>query len=105
MCRLLQVRKAEDEPGKPAEARFIGGDPAVKNYEAAIKSFAYHPVFPTGSKARILREMQLVCTPYAGCDGYMKLPSTVQTPSIEMKATGTPSQKNGVVQIRLAPPQ
>ncbi|HEY2472595.1 MAG TPA: DUF3857 and transglutaminase domain-containing protein [Terracidiphilus sp.] len=92
------------EPGKPAQVRFLGGDPSIKTFEPALKTFSYHPMFPTGSKARILREMQLVCTPYAGCDGYMKLPTSVQNPSIELKSTGSRTEKNGVIQIQLAPP-
>jgi len=91
------------EPGKPTQVHFLGGDTPIKIFEPALKSANYHPVFPAGSKARILREMRLVCTPYAGCDGYMKLPSSVEMPSIEMRTTTV--QKNGrEVTIQLAPP-
>jgi len=93
------------ELGKPPQVQFIGGDTAIKSFASAIKSHSYHPVFPAGSKARTVREMQLVCTPYAGCDGYMKLPSSVQAPAIQLKATGSPQRKDGVIQIQLAPSQ
>ena len=93
------------EPGKPAQVRFLGGDNSIKGFEPAIRAFNYHPFFPAGSKARILREMQLVCTPYAGCDGYMKLPNSIQAPAVELRPIIKPQEKDGVVQIKLAPPQ
>ncbi len=89
------------ESGKPTEVRFIGGDASIKVFEPAVRSFSYHPVFPAGSKARILREIQLVCTPYAGCDGYMKLPTSVENPQLQLKPA--PGTNNRTVKIELAP--
>jgi hypothetical protein len=34
----------------------------------------------------------------------MKLPTSVQSPSIELKSTGARKETNGVIQIQLAPP-
>jgi hypothetical protein len=68
------------EPEKHVQAKFVSGDQGFQGLEAALKAYPFHPVFPEGSKARVLREVRLVCTPYAGCDGYMILPSAIEIP-------------------------
>ncbi len=78
------------EPGKPVQARFLSGDKGLHGFEAALRAAAFHPAFPAGSKARVLREIRLVCTPYAGCDGYMILPNAVQMPSTEIPVFNLP---------------
>ena len=88
------------EAGKPTDVKFLGGDTTIRTFEPVLKTFAFHPEFPTGSKARILREMRLVCTPYAGCDGYMMLPSAVVYPEIHIKPGNVRS-----IPIQVAPPQ
>ena len=69
------------EPGKPLQAKYLNGDKGFQGMEGALRTVPVHPSFPEGSKARILREIRLVCTPYAGCDGYLLLPSSVVMPS------------------------
>jgi len=78
------------EPGKPVQVRFLSGDQGVRGFESALKTVAFHPGFPAGSKARVLREIRLVCTPYAGCDGYMMLPNAVQIPPKDITPPDAP---------------
>jgi hypothetical protein len=92
------------EPGKSTDVRFLGGDASFKNMTAAVKSFVFHPSFPTGSKARILREMRLVCTPYAGCDGYMMLPTSIEFPPVDITPSNSPKGAK-VVRLEVAPPE
>jgi hypothetical protein len=90
------------EPGKPTDVKFLGGDASFKGMTTSVKSFAFHPDFPTGSKAQILREMRLVCTPYAGCDGYMMLPTSIEIPPVDITPPNSPKGTK-VVRIEVSP--
>ena len=69
------------ENGKAVSASFVGGD---KGFEALVKTLQAHSYpsqLPSGSKARLSREIKLICTPYAGCDAYLLLPNAIEMPS------------------------
>lgn len=75
------------EAGKPVKAVFLGGDHGFATLVPALETHAYPPALPAGSKARLLREVRLVCTPWAGCDAYFLLPNAIVMPSNPIKVT------------------
>ncbi len=94
------------EPTKPVQAKFLYGDSSLQSFESTLKVFPFHPGFPAGSRARVMREMSVVCTPYAGCDGYMLLPNSIEMPSSNRLINLTqPSAPQGtkVIQIDIQP--
>lgn len=68
------------EPGKSIQVKFLGGDKGFEKLDSTLKAVDFHPDFPSGSRARIFREIRVICTPYAGCDGYLQLPGNVTQP-------------------------
>jgi hypothetical protein len=90
------------EPGKPVQVRFLSGDKGFQNLENVFKSVPFHPLFPVGSKARILREIRMICTPYAGCDGYLILPSSVEMPAHQITLPKAPDVSR-TIQIEVRP--
>jgi hypothetical protein len=85
----------------------IGGDKELAALVPALQAHSYPSVLPTGSKARVLREFRLICTPYAGCDAYILLPSSIQTPSINFRRVVTPAnapKDSKTIEIEVAPP-
>jgi hypothetical protein len=95
------------EAGKPVKAYMIGGDKELAALVPALQAHSYPSVLPTGSKARVLREFRLICTPYAGCDAYILLPSSIQTPSINFRRVVTPAnapKDSKTIEIEVAPP-
>jgi hypothetical protein len=79
------------EAGKPIQVNLLQGDKGIESLKPALQAHAFGNLLPNGSKARVLREIQAICTPYAGCDAYIKLPTSIQIP------------KNPV-QVDLSPP-
>jgi Domain of Unknown Function with PDB structure (DUF3857)/Transglutaminase-like superfamily len=69
------------EEGKPAKAAFLGGDKDFASLVPLLEAHTYPAQLPTGSKARLLREVKVICTPYAGCDGNFVLPNAIELPS------------------------
>lgn len=69
------------EEGKPANVTFIGGDTGFASLGPTLRAHAFPAVLPAGSKAQLLREVRIVCSPYAGCDAYLLLPTAVERPS------------------------
>jgi hypothetical protein len=68
------------EEGKPVKARFFNGDKAFAPMATVLEGHRIPVSLPQGSKARLLREVRLICAPYGGCDAYMLLPSNIQIP-------------------------
>ena len=75
------------ETGKPAKAALLSGDPGFGSMEPVLAAHVFPPELPAGSKARVLREVRLICTPWAGCDLYMLLPTAVELPSQVIRVT------------------
>jgi hypothetical protein len=71
------------EAGKPVKASFLGGDKGLESLVPALRSHTYLLELPAGSKARLLREVRMICTPWAGCDAYFLLPNAIKMPSHE----------------------
>jgi len=92
------------ETGKPVKARFMGGDQGMEAAVAQLESYHFAPQLPTGSKARLLRQVRLVCTPYAGCDAFLLSPDHVESAPIQVKALPkSPGSNAGekTIEIRL----
>jgi hypothetical protein len=79
------------EEGKKAKASFLSGDNGFASLVSALEAHTYPSELPSGSKARLLREVRLVCTPYAGCDAYFLLPNAVEMPSKSVTIRVAPS--------------
>ena len=67
-----------NEPGKPSKAHLLSGDKVMEKMIGTLETQKLPVVFPRESKARMVREVRLICTPYAGCDAYIFLPNSVQ---------------------------
>jgi tetratricopeptide (TPR) repeat protein len=67
-----------NEPGKPAKAHLLSGDKVMEKMIGTLETQKLPVAFPRQSKARMVREVRLICTPYAGCDAYIFLPNSVQ---------------------------
>ena len=65
------------ETGKPVKAYFLGGDPGFGRMSSILENQRFPATFPADSKARVLREVRLVCAPYGGCAAYMLLPTSI----------------------------
>jgi hypothetical protein len=79
------------EEGKPVKAEFLEGDKVVAPMAAILEGHRFAVTLPTGSKARLLREVKLVCSSYGGgCDAYMLLPSAVQVPPRDITPANAP---------------
>ena len=79
------------EAGKPVKAYMLGGDKVMESLVPVLQSRTYTPVLPAGSKARLLREFRVICTPYAGCDVYILLPTSIQAPATFIHRDITPA--------------
>jgi hypothetical protein len=79
------------EAGKPVKAHLLQGDKGFQTMAATLEGQRFPVILPSGSKARVVREVRLICTPFGGCDAYMLLPAAVEMPS-----------SNGILDI--APP-
>jgi Domain of Unknown Function with PDB structure (DUF3857)/Transglutaminase-like superfamily len=68
------------ETGKPVKATLLKGDKGLGTMVPLLQTHAFPAALPAGSKARLLREVRLICTPWAGCDAYILLPTSVEIP-------------------------
>jgi len=70
------------EAGKPAKATLLKGDKKFAPLAATLEARKLGGLLPTGSKARLLREVRLVCSEYGGgCDAYILMSTVVQIPA------------------------
>jgi hypothetical protein len=80
------------EEGKPVKARFLSGDKKVASMAAALEKHRLGSLLPANSKARLLREVRLVCSQYGGgCDAYLLLPTEIKIPAKSVVTTMAPS--------------
>ena len=85
------------EAGKPAKVVFLGGDMGMEHLAPQLEAYRFGMQLPAGSKARLLRELRAVCTPYAGCDAYLITPASPETPPIKISGSR-------VIQLPVQPP-
>jgi hypothetical protein len=81
------------EEGKPAKAYQLSGEKGFAPLAAALEGHNFGVRLPSGSKARLLREVRLMCSSYGGgCDAYLLLPTAVQIPgATTIRVTTLPS--------------
>jgi hypothetical protein len=79
------------ENGQPAKAILLQGDKGMGAFAVSLQGNRFPVPLPNGSKARLLREVKLICSPWGGCDAYMLLPTSITIP-----------MKNNVIEV--APP-
>jgi hypothetical protein len=94
------------ETGRPTKANLLSGEKELASLIPTLQAHAYAPVIPAGSKARLLRQVRVICTPYAGCDAYILLPSAIQMPAINFRRVVIPvNQPKGskTVEIQMTP--
>jgi hypothetical protein len=73
------------EVGKPIKAYFLNGDKGFASMAATLRGNRFPVTMPSGSKARLLREVRLICSSYGGgCDAYMLLPTAIVIPAANM---------------------
>jgi len=54
-------------PEKIESVQYLSGNESLKTLTEKLKSSHYQVEFPTGSKAKLLRRIELSCTPTVGC--------------------------------------
>jgi hypothetical protein len=71
------------QEGKPVKARLLIGEKAFDSMAATLESRKIPAALPHGSKARLLREVRMVCSSYGGgCDAYVLLPTDIKIPAV-----------------------
>ena len=78
------------ETGKPVKAYSLQGDKGFDAMVPVLQKHSFPAVLPGDSKARLLREVRVVCSPYAGCDAYILLPTAFQIPARTIVTEGAP---------------
>ncbi len=84
------------ETGKPSKAVLLSGDPGFGSMEKLLASHVFPAMIPGKSRAVLLREVRLICTPWAGCDAYLLLPTSIELPSKVIRFAPEPTQKTTV---------
>jgi hypothetical protein len=91
-------------PDGTVRATLISGDPGMATLAPMLQGDRFPVPMPTGSKARLVREVHLICSPWGGCDAYMLLPTAVTIPikvnAIEAAPPGAPK---GAKIVRMVP--
>ncbi|MFZ0301073.1 MAG: DUF3857 domain-containing protein [Terracidiphilus sp.] len=94
------------EPDKPVKVSFLSGDKGFEVLAPVLQAHGFTALFPRGSKAKLLREVRIVCSPWSGCDAYQILPGSIRMPSgvIHLNPMKTPAPDGSkTLQIRQLP--
>jgi hypothetical protein len=94
------------EAGKPVKANFLQGDKGFEAFVSALQTHSFPSQLPSGSKARLMREVRIVCSPWAGCDAYLLLPGSIEIPARPiLRVTNLPKGRveEKTVQIEVQP--
>ncbi|HUN84759.1 MAG TPA: DUF3857 domain-containing protein [Terracidiphilus sp.] len=90
------------EEGKPVKVNLLHGDKGFEGMTAALQAHPFSPALPAGSKARLLREVRLICTPWSGCDAYLLLPTSIEIPATNVVTEINPAgAREGTKTIRI----
>jgi len=93
------------ENGEPVKAILLQGDKSMGAFATTLQGNRFPVPLPNGSKARLLREVKLICSPWGGCDAYMLLPTAVTIPMkgnlIEVAPPPDAPKGTKVVQIQV----
>jgi hypothetical protein len=95
------------EAGKPVKVRFLDGDKKVESMASSLEKRPLGVLLPASSKARLLREVRLVCSQYGGgCDAYMLAPTEIKIPAKQSTQSITlpiASKRTRTVRVELYP--
>lgn len=75
------------ENDKPATISFLSGDKGFEKLVPVLRAHVFSPQLPIGSKARLLREVHIICSQWAGCDAYILLTGSLQMPTRRIDIT------------------
>jgi hypothetical protein len=79
------------EAGKPSKTYLLQGDAKFTYLGALLEAHKFGVLLPAGSKARLLREVRLMCSEYGGgCDAYMLLPTALHIPAPDITPPNAP---------------
>ncbi|MGD0830395.1 MAG: DUF3857 and transglutaminase domain-containing protein, partial [Terracidiphilus sp.] len=80
------------EPDKPMKARFLQGDKVIAPMSAVLEGRRFGGnVLPVGSKARLVREVRVVCSEYGGgCDVHLLQSTALQIPATSAVTDNAP---------------
>ena len=96
------------EADKPAKAHLIEGDKKFASLAATLEARKLGGLMPASSKARLLREVRLMCSEYGGgCDAYLLSPWAIHIPgdTIYGKAIQVAPQGSKTIQVKELPVQ
>lgn len=85
--------------GKTPKAYLLHGDKGMDSLIPRLERNPFSISLPPGSHALLLREVKLICTPYAGCDAYMMLPNDLKFWPLPMKVVESKSRTEGSKKI------
>jgi hypothetical protein len=69
------------QAGKPMKVSLLSGDKGFSRLVPVLQAHAFPPELPAGSRALLLREVRVGCSPWAGCDAYLQTANDVHLPS------------------------
>ncbi len=78
------------ENGEPVKSVLLQGDKGMGDLASVLESHRFAVPLPNGSKARVVREVKMICSPWGGCDAYLLLPASVQIPMKSHLVEGSP---------------
>jgi len=86
------------ESGKPAKIYFLKGGKGFEALQTALNAHLFPAELPKGSKARLMREVRLVCSPWSGCDASLVSAKSIEFPSgtsvsVPVRAINIPLQQ------------
>jgi len=85
---------------------YLKGDQGFGNMALTLQAHSFSQELPLHSKARLLREVRVICTPWAGCDAYILLPTSIEIPATNVftyvSSPGEPKGSN-TIRIEVAP--
>jgi hypothetical protein len=99
------------EPDKPVKVLLLGSGKGFEALAPLLQAHGFQAIFPKSSKATLLREVRIICSPWSGCDAYQLLPGSIRMPGGEIKITPirvpSPNSPNGsrTVEIKQLPAQ
>jgi hypothetical protein len=93
------------EAGKPPHARYLSGEKKLAPMASTLEGRRFAVSLPTGSKARLLREVRLDCfSDGSGCDAYMLLPTAIEMPTRSIPAKSDPgNDTKGTKTVQIQP--
>lgn len=93
------------ENGAPVKAVLLQGDKGMGAFATTLEGNRFPVPLPTGSKARVMREVKMICSPWGGCDAYLLLPTSISLPmkGNVLEVAAPPDAPKGVKIVEMKP--